>query len=271
MFVNVTTSNSQSSPEWVERVLSLALQTMYTVTGSKSLVESGLVPNLIQVFKTQMCPTFLNREDWCFALAQTALILETALTSYESIVDTLIDVGACSSIVLRLNQECKRLEKKMKNKEGPTHGENSLLQHLITLLMTIGSTISHHAPGQAQMGKNDTLLESLHFLIEGADTRPESLFTHAAHLLSDLLNNDPSTLKSVHESGLAEAYMRVLVEDRIPAVPEALAAAPGVLRALGLTTEMENKILEFETSPIDAIFSVMLKERFTECLGRDVA
>ena len=64
--------------------------------------------------------------------------------------------------------------------------------------------------------------------------------------------------------------MRVLVEDRLPAVPGA-AAAPGVLRALGLTTETEKQVLEFESSPIDAIFGVMLKERFTECLGRDVA
>ena len=205
MFVNVTTSHSQSSFEWVERVLSLTLQTMYTVTGAKSLVESGLVPNFLHVFKTQNCPTFLNKEDWCFALAQTALILETALTSYESIVDTLVNIDACSIIVSRLNQECERLKKK---KGDLSHGENSLLQHLITLLMTVGSTVSDHAPGQAQIGKNDTLLDSLRYLIEGAENRPDSLFTHAAHLLCDLLNNDPSTLKSVHESGLAEAYVQ---------------------------------------------------------------
>ena len=54
MFVNVTTSHSQSSFEWVERVLSLTLQTMYTVTGAKSLVESGLVPTFSRVQDTEL-------------------------------------------------------------------------------------------------------------------------------------------------------------------------------------------------------------------------
>ena len=36
----------------------------------------------------------------------------------------------------------------------------------------------------------------------------------------------------------------------------------------GVGTHYEPASLGFESSPIDAIFGVMLKERFTECLGR---
>ena len=96
-------------------------------------------------------------------------------------------------------------------------------------------------------------------------------FTHSFDLLTHSIYSIIHIHITKNDLTLEHRYMRVLVEDRLPAVPEALAAAPGVLRALGLTTETEKQVLEFESSPIDAIFGVMLKERFTECLGRDVA
>ena len=127
MFVNVTTSHSRLVR--VGRTSSLAYSSNHVhCDGCQITCREWSLPNFLHVFKTQNCPTFLNKEDWCFALAQTALIPETALTSYESIVDTLVNRRCVFDYCVETESRGERLKKK---KGDLSHGE-------------LASSTSHH-------------------------------------------------------------------------------------------------------------------------------
>ena len=90
----------------------------------------------------------------------------------------------------------------------------------------------------------------------------------AAALLSDVMNADPQTVKSVWSSGLASLFMSMVSSRSVSPTAELILAIPPLLASLSLTEDGANKVLE--VNPFPAALSIFHDARYVMPLSRSM-
>ena len=230
-----------------------------------------------------------------FITAQAVQILEGAIVTHNNALSAFHDLQGVEILTTRLSKEILGLKHANKKTEEPgteivpmdcdvAPGEDHkemdvdmspqkveglrssqrvLLFSIVTCLTVVfhqESTSSSVATpaGAAQLRKPE-LTEALIEIMENVDAYGGHLASLIATLMSDVMNSDPHVVHHVHQTGLGQSFIKMLVggpedDPALPAVPELIMAVPNVLSALSLTEDGAKAVKE--ANPFPAILRI---------------
>jgi hypothetical protein len=144
-----------------------------------------------------------------------------------------------------------------------------LLFGIVTCLTVVfhqeSTSSSATAPSGAAELRKPLVTNALIEIIDNAEAYGGNLVSLIATLLSDVMNSDPHVVRHVHESGLANSFIKMLVDTKsgepvLPAVPELIMAIPNVLSALALTEDGANAVKD--ANPFPAVLRIFYHSKY---------
>ncbi|KAF4320141.1 hypothetical protein BBO99_00005257 [Phytophthora kernoviae] len=240
-------------------------------SGAAVLTENGIVPALLHVLTMPSVSAFHMA-----VTTQCVQALEITVSSHSAAAALYRDLNGVGILVDRLKLECANIS-------GPKTpaGSLALSESKTVLLLAILASLSmsFHSQGVMSAGatsrairEGSTLNKILLQLLANVDVFGPVVFAQTAIVVSDVINNDPSSVNHVHAAGLADAFLKTLTRwdiaelypSRIllPPSSELLTAVPTVLNALCLTTTHAEKVAKFE--PLMHLLDVFALPQYTE-------
>ncbi|KAG2277083.1 hypothetical protein Bca52824_059638 [Brassica carinata] len=247
-------SSDPSSIAFVEALLQFYLLHIVSSSSSGSTIRgSGMVPTFLPLLE-YTDPSHLH-------LVYLAVKALQKLMDYSSsAVPLLRDLGGVELLSQRLELEVHHILKLTgENNSDMVVGESLELngdqllsrKRLIkVLLKSLGS--STYTPGNAnrsQSSQESTLPATLSLIYRNADKFGGDIYYSAVTVMSDLIHKDPTSLTSLFEMGLPEAFLSSVVSGVLPS-SKAIACIPNGLGAIslnskGLETVKETSALRF--------------------------
>ena len=319
--------------EFVETVLSLAGSIISVSTGTTSLTDCGLVPALVstiaqtsQVVKntndSPFEPKDTPEQKYCssllkFITSQSIQILEVAIITHNpalmafhdlKTVDLLVTLlhsefegtkeETVSSEIMHVEEDCEDIQIKL---NGSTRVLLFSILNCLTIVFHHQETNprSNNAPmSAANVLNRPDLTQVLMTIMNHVHAYGGVLGAVATTLLSDIMNSDPKVVHYVYESGLADAFFRMIKgaqyvvlkddsksngildvradiwhEPNIPVTAELIMSLPNVIIALALTEDGRKRLLQ--VNPIPELLSLMCTSRFsmphTRCMLNDMS
>ena len=270
--------------EFIDNVLTLTSAVVATPTGTAALVDCGLIPALLttvsvdpdQVLQNLLLDAPCESADadriralMGFITSQAVQILEGAIVTHSNALSAFHDLQGVDVMMKRLSREISATAKDdadgdvamVDSDQAHKHGrrisssQRVLLFGILTCLTVVfhqensNSTSSTTPTGGAQLRKPE-LTEALISILDNIESYGGHLASLVATLLSDVMNSDPHVVHHVHKSGIAEAFLKMLLgkevvdaqgnvslEPIIPPVTELIMAIPNVIAALSLTED----------------------------------
>ncbi|KAF8048266.1 hypothetical protein N665_2583s0001, partial [Sinapis alba] len=247
-------SSDPSSIAFVEALLQFYLLHIVSSSSSGSTIRgSGMVPTFLPLLE-YTDPTHLH-------LVYLAVKALQKLMDYSSsAVPVLRDLGGVELLSQRLDLEVNHILKLTGENNGDmvvgesleVNGDQLLARKRLikVLLKSLGS--STYTPGNAnrsQSSQESTLPATLSLIYRNADKFGGDIYYSAVTVMSDLIHKDPTSLTSLFEMGLPEAFLSSVVSGILPS-SKAIACIPNGLGAIslnskGLETVKETSALRF--------------------------
>ncbi|KAG5383107.1 hypothetical protein IGI04_034577 [Brassica rapa subsp. trilocularis] len=247
-------SSDPSSIAFVEALLQFYLLHIVSSSSSGSTIRgSGMVPTFLPLLE-YTDPSHLH-------LVYLAVKALQKLMDYSSsAVPLLRDLGGVELLSQRLELEVHHILKLTgENNSDMVVGESldingdqllSRKRLIKVLLKSLGS--STYTPGNAnrsQSSQESTLPATLSLIYRNADKFGGDIYYSAVTVMSDLIHKDPTSLTSLFEMGLPEAFLSSVVSGVLPS-SKAIACIPNGLGAIslnskGLETVKETSALRF--------------------------
>ncbi|CAH0517250.1 unnamed protein product [Peronospora belbahrii] len=257
---------------WMEGVLGLLTAVVAIQSGAAVLTENGIVPALLHVLTMPAVSAF-----HVAVTTQCVQALEITVSSHSAASALYRDLNGVGILVDRLKLECTSLAGLLKNSTKSSVVSETKTVLLLAILASL--SMSFHSQGVMSAGatsrairEGSALNKVLLQLLSNADIFGPAVFAQAAIVVSDVINNDPSSVNHVHAAGLADAFLRTLTRwdiaelypSRIllPPSSELLTAVPTVLNALCLTTTHAEKVAKFE--PLMHLLDIFALPQYTE-------
>ena len=226
-----------------------------------------------------------------FVTAQAVQILEGAIVTHNNALSAFHDLQGVEVLTTRLSKEILESRKKGEDKiesesdDAPMDCDPSdsdaaakmdvdlssstssnqlqssqrvLLFSIVTCLTVVfhqeSTSSSVAAPSGAAQLRKPELTEALIEIMDRVEAYGGHLASLIATLMSDVMNSDPHVVRHVHESGLANSFLKMLLVGPdetpvLPPVPELIMAVPNVLSALALTEDGANAIKDANPFP----------------------
>ncbi|KAG7395550.1 hypothetical protein PHYBOEH_003639 [Phytophthora boehmeriae] len=256
---------------WVEAVLGLLTAVVAIQSGAAVLTENGIVPALLHVLTLPSVSVFHMA-----LTTQCVQALEITVSSHSAAAALYRDLNGVGILVDRLKLECASISGP-KTSSGVLAMSGSKTVLLLAILASL--SMSFHSQGVMSAGatsrairEGSALNKVLLQLLANVDIFGPVIFAQAAIVVSDIINNDPSSVNHVHSAGLADAFLKTLTRwdiaelypSRIllPPSSELLTAVPTVLNALCLTTTHAEKVAKSE--PLMHLLDVFALPQYTE-------
>ncbi|CAH8357182.1 unnamed protein product [Eruca vesicaria subsp. sativa] len=252
--LSLKTSSDPSSIAFVEALLQFYLLHIVSSSSSGSTIRgSGMVPTFLPLLE-YTDPTHLH-------LVYLAVKALQKLMDYSSsAVPLLRDLGGVELLSQRLDVEVHHILKltgenntdmvvggSLESNSDQLRSRKRLIK---VLLKSLGS--STYTPGNAnrsQSSQESTLPATLSLIYRNADKFGGDIYYSAVTVMSDLIHKDPTSLTSLFEMGLPEAFLSSVVSGILPS-SKAIACIPNGLGAIslnskGLETVKETSALRF--------------------------
>ncbi|KAL0693668.1 hypothetical protein Bca4012_060848 [Brassica carinata] len=265
-------SSDPSSIAFVEALLQFYLLHIVSSSSSGSTIRgSGMVPTFLPLLE-YTDPTHLH-------LVYLAVKALQKLMDYSSsAVPLLRDLGGVELLSQRLELEVHHILKLTgENNSDMVVGEfleingDQLLSRkrlIKVLLKSLGS--STYTPGNAnrsQSSQDSTLPATLSLIYRNADKFGGDIYYSAVTVMSDLIHKDPTSLTSLFEMGLPEAFLSSVVSGILPS-SKAIACIPNGLGAISLNS----KGLEIvkETSALRFLVDVFTSKKYVLAMNEAI-
>ncbi|GMF23763.1 unnamed protein product [Phytophthora lilii] len=262
---------------WMEAVLGLLTAVVAIQSGAAVLTENGIVPALLHVLTIPAVSPFHMA-----VTTQCVQALEITVSSHSAASALYRDLNGVGILVDRLKLECNSIV----NPKRSTANASAVSETKTVLLLAILASLSmsFHSQGVMSAGatsrairEGSALNKVLLQLLSNVDVFGPVVFAQTAIVVSDIINNDPSSVNHVHGAGLADAFLKTLTRwdiaelypSRIllPPSSELLTAVPTVLNALCLTTTHAEKVAKHE--PLMHLLDVFALPQYTEDETKD--
>ncbi|KAL0693667.1 hypothetical protein Bca4012_060847 [Brassica carinata] len=265
-------SSDPSSIAFVEALLQFYLLHIVSSSSSGSTIRgSGMVPTFLPLLE-YTDPTHLH-------LVYLAVKALQKLMDYSSsAVPLLRDLGGVELLSQRLELEVHHILKLTgENNSDMVVGESleingdqllSRKRLIKVLLKSLGS--STYTPGNAnrsQSSQDSTLPATLSLIYRNADKFGGDIYYSAVTVMSDLIHKDPTSLTSLFEMGLPEAFLSSVVSGILPS-SKAIACIPNGLGAISLNS----KGLEIvkETSALRFLVDVFTSKKYVLAMNEAI-
>ncbi|KAL4166974.1 hypothetical protein KRP22_012461 [Phytophthora ramorum] len=262
---------------WVEAVLGLLTAVVAIQSGAAVLTENGIVPALLHVLTIPVVSAF-----HMVVTTQCVQALEITVSGHSGAAALYRDLNGVGILVDRLKLECASIVGP--NRSPATHGVVSETRKVLLLAILASLSMSFHSQGVMSAGatsrairEGSALNKVLLQLLSNVDVFGPAVFAQSAIVVSDIINNDPSSVNHVHAAGLADAFLKTLTRwdiaelypSRIllPPASELLTAVPTVLNALCLTTTHAEKVAKYE--PLMHLLDIFALPQYTEDEAKD--
>ncbi|RHY47231.1 hypothetical protein DYB38_002462 [Aphanomyces astaci] len=230
---------------WSEHVLGLLCPLVGLHAGASTMTECGVVPSLLHAISCRSVSPLHTS-----VLVQCIQALELTLTNHAPAAILFRELNGVTILVDRLSQEIV---------PSPSDSARVLVVALLNML-----SVSFHTQGIMSAGttprfirEDATLNKLLHRILRHLDVYGTIVFSQAATLVADIINNDPTCVNHVHATGLADAFLESTCRwdlhavtrassPILPPCPELMMALPNVVSALCMTSTYIDKVAAFE-------------------------
>lgn len=307
--------------EFVDSVLTLTSAVISVPSGTAALTDCGIIPALVsaialdsQIAQKRAAGDVGENESYSECLlkyitAQAIQILEGAIVTHGNALSAFHELKGVDILVQRLTIEMERVKQVKSSdddvvmKDGDDdHKRNLTAARRVLLFSAVNcltvvfhqqeSTGSNAAipSGAAQLRKPE-LMNVLMDILVNTDSFGGVLAGLVSTLLSDVINADPQIVHHVHDSGLAKAFLSLLMgkNDEMKLVigsdvekwgqvemepsAELVMAFPNLILALSLTENGAKTIADL--NPFPALLSVFCSPKFampnSRCLLNEMA
>lgn len=262
---------------WMEAVLGLLTAVVAVQSGAAVLTENGIIPALLHAITMPSVSAFHMA-----VTTQCVQAVEITVSSHSAAAALYRDLNGVGILVDRLKMECASIcSLKRSTTNLPVVSETKTVL-LLAILASL--SVSFHSQGVMSAGatsrairEGSALSKVLLQLLNNVDIFGPVVFAQAAIVVSDVINNDPSSVNHVHAAGLADAFLVTftrwdiaeLYPSRIilPPSSELLTAVPTVLNALCLTTAHAEKVAKYE--PLMHLLDIFALPQYTEDESKD--
>lgn len=245
-----STSVQDAKLTWVEAVLGLLGAVVSIQLGAAVLTENGVVPALLHVV-TVASTSQLHAG----VTTQCVQALEMTVSNHTAGAALYRDLNGVGILIDRLAVECASVSGAPRPLAA---AKNVLIAALLEAL-----SVSFHSQGVMSAGATSRVIRDgsvlskvLVKILSHVDAFGSVVFAQAAILVSDIINNDPSSVNHVHSGGIADAFLKTLTRWDVTALhpanvlpapcSELLMAVPSVLNALCLTSVHAEKVAKHE-------------------------
>jgi E3 ubiquitin-protein ligase HUWE1 len=275
--------------EFIDNVLTLTSAIVATPTGTSALVDCGLIPALlttVSVDPEHVLRSLLPDSDSTpeevsrirsllrFITSQAVQILEGAFVTHSNALSTFHDLNGVEVLMESLSREINATQEDnadqpmdtsmdgadgdaaMADSNGPTVRIRSSQRVVLYAILTCLTVVFHQestsaaTPAGGTQLRKPALTRALIVVLDNVQSFGGHLASLVATMLSDVLNSDPHAVHYVHKSGIAEAFLNMVLgkktvdaggkecyEPVIPPIPELIMAIPNVISALSLTED----------------------------------
>jgi E3 ubiquitin-protein ligase HUWE1 len=281
-FLEATALTSSSVPRkfqveqalaFIDSILTLTSAVVATPAGTSALVDCGIIPTLLTTVSVDPVHTLkeLGVENdvriSCmlrYVISQAVQLLEGAFVTHGNALLTFHELSGLDVVMKVLSREIEFTGVPIISYVDPDGNsemvlvENSvrirssqqvLLFTLLTCLNVVFQPESTSAamsgttlPGGAEIRK-PVLKKALIAILDNVEVFGGNLVALVSAMLTEILNSDPHCVNHVHKSGLADAFINMIMrttesgDPSIPAVSELIMAIPNVLAAFSLTED----------------------------------
>ncbi|TMW62165.1 hypothetical protein Poli38472_009658 [Pythium oligandrum] len=251
VFRDVLNAND-SKLYWIEAVLGLLNNVVSMQTGSAVLTENGVVPALLHVISSPSASPFHTS-----LITLCVQALETTVNTYAGAASLYRELNGVGIVIDRMSVEIAQQQEGAQPHVKKSETKTVLIVALLVLL-----SVSFHSQGVMSAGATSrvirdgsSLSKALITILSNIDSFGPVVFAQASIVVSDIINNDPSSVNQVHSGGIADAFLKTLTRwDRselhptkcLPPSAELVMAVPPVLSALCLTTAHADKVGKFK-------------------------
>ncbi|DBA00602.1 TPA: hypothetical protein N0F65_007731 [Lagenidium giganteum] len=237
---------------WIEAVLGLLYVVVSMQSGAAVLTENGVIPALLHAISAPSLNALHSA-----VITQCVQALETTVSNHSAAAALYRDLNGVGIVLDRLMLECGPIPV-VNNPNIPLKETKTVL---IVILLVALST-SFHSQGVMSAGatgrvirEGSVLSKDLIKILGNIEVFGPVVFAQACIVVSDAINNDPSSVNHVHSNGIADTLLRTLTrwdvtsfypEKVLPTSAELMMAIPGVLNGLSLTTSHAEKVARFE-------------------------
>ncbi|GLE00956.1 hypothetical protein PINS_up009753 [Pythium insidiosum] len=245
---------------WIEAVMCLLQNVVSMQSAAAVLTESGVIPALLHVVSA---PSKGAHHTSLITISVQAL--ETIVDSNTAAATLYRELNGVGIIIDRLASEISASA----TMQIPLSASNAVF--VLSLLVML--SVSFHAQGIMSAGatsrvirEGSLLSKTLTTIFNHVDAFGPTIFAQASIVVSDVINNDPSSVNQVHAGGVADAYLRTITRwdpskihwrpdpTLLPPSSELIMAVPTVLGALSLTTSHAEKVTQFK--PLTYLFDM---------------
>ncbi|KAF0698365.1 Aste57867_11015 [Aphanomyces stellatus] len=227
---------------WIESVLGLVCSVVSIQSGASALTECGIVPSLLHAIS---CPSISPLHT--SILVQCIQAMELTMTNHTPASILFRDLNGVTILVDRLIYEISTPDM--------CETKRVLVISLLNML-----SISFHTQGVMSAGTTSRFIRDgsplnkvLGTILSQMDIYGPIVYSQAATLMADIINNDPTCVNHVHSSGLADAYLSTICrwdlstsENSLPPAPELIITIPNTISALCLTSTYVDKVAKLE-------------------------
>lgn len=104
---------------------------------------------------------------------------------------------------------------------------------------------------------------SLKPIFDNARTFGGNVFSHAANLFTEMLNNWPTSYPRFEEAGVSDSFLDSIRKE-IPPTPDAILSIPNTLSAICLNQNGKQKVLDRES--VKTLENVLVRDEYGKCL-----
>jgi Domain of Unknown Function (DUF908)/Domain of Unknown Function (DUF913) len=262
---------------FIDTVLTLVSAVVSAPSGTAALTDCGIIPALLGtvVLESKAKSYSFSYADLAdddikrvrahlrYISSQAIQIIEGSIATHTNSLTAFHDLKGVEVLISRLHGEIVEVKggkaNQMKDSEHTTaiklcSSRRVLIFSMVNCLSVVfhqeSTSSSTTQSSGGKMLRKPGLTYVLNEILEDVSSYGGILFSLACTLISDILNSDPHVVKHVHNSGLAQAFFKMLAgEERtlidakqewipfLPPVHELITALPNVLSALALTSE----------------------------------
>lgn len=223
------TDNSEQvteSDEWRNNLFSLTLHLSMTTRVGNEMVSAGLMDILVEILSLRsrisqrhhaMVLAFLDGLIWTYQNAFTAFFNASGLdTVAKLLVDTVgeAQLSLSSSEGIKADQQSSAVDY-----EIPYYQQQTLkwLLKFIHHVMSNSYTYSGNTDRLVRnLAEKSDLLRSLREIMDDKSSFGSVVWTNSVTILSDFINNDPTSFAAISESGMVKTYLEAITGRPVP-------------------------------------------------------
>jgi E3 ubiquitin-protein ligase HUWE1 len=205
---------------WRNQLFSLTLHMVMTSRVGHEMINAGLMEVLIEILNLRSKIASRNHSmvlaflDSLVVSQQSGFTSFTSLPGLETTSQLIIDTVATGKAIADAKQGVSpEFHSHVVDYEIPFYRQQTLkwllkfIHHLMTQYYSFGGNTDRIL---RNIVDNSQLLRSLRVIMENQQTFGSVVWTNATWLLSDFLNNDPTSFAAIQESGMIKGFLETL-------------------------------------------------------------